>query len=311
MNGSVADATGPVTTGSDGTEALAGIGRALRRLCRAVSLPALFEEAARALCEEAGFARAAVFSFRDHALDLRGVHAGDELECVELLGGRLGGKPLRLGPWLHESEVLRRRTPLLVDDAAADSHALATLPGASSYVLAPVTCQDQAVVLIHADHGPTGRAVTPSDLAALSAFAVGFGYALECGALEERVRRHSARVLALARSTEANVEQLLGAGLDGLADLPGNNAAQGAGSVPGRERLAMLTPREQEVLTMLADGETNARIAQRLVVSEDTVKTHVKHILRKLGVRNRSQAVSRYFRTRTSADLEAPASGVG
>ena len=49
---------------------------------------------------------------------------------------------------------------------------------------------------------------------------------------------------------------------------------------------------------MLADGETNARIAERLVVSEDTVKTHVKHILRKLGVRNRSQAVSRYFRTR-------------
>ena len=47
---------------------------------------------------------------------------------------------------------------------------------------------------------------------------------------------------------------------------------------------------------MLAEGETNARIAQRLVVSEDTVKTHVKHILRKLGVHNRSQAVSRYFK---------------
>ena len=55
---------------------------------------------------------------------------------------------------------------------------------------------------------------------------------------------------------------------------------------------------EREVVAMLAEGETNARIAQRLVVSEDTVKTHVKHILRKLGVRNRSQAVSRYFRTR-------------
>jgi DNA-binding NarL/FixJ family response regulator len=49
---------------------------------------------------------------------------------------------------------------------------------------------------------------------------------------------------------------------------------------------------------MLAEGETNARIAQRLVVSQDTVKTHVKHILRKLGVHNRSQAVSRYFRGR-------------
>ena len=311
MNGSVRDRTTLVTTGPDGAAALAGVGRALRRLCRAVSLPALFEEAACALCQEAGFARAAVFSFRDHALDLQSVHAGDELHCGELLQRRLGDEPVRLGPWLHESEVLRRRTPLLVEDAAADSYALGTLPGTSSYVLAPVTCQDQAVVLIHADHGPAGRAVTPLDLAALSAFAVGFGYALECGALEERVRRHSARVLALARSTEANVEQLLGKNIDGLPDLPGQSAAEGVGSLPGRERLAMLTPREQEVLAMLAEGETNARIAQRLVVSEDTVKTHVKHILRKLGVRNRSQAVSRYFRTRASADLEAPASGVG
>jgi DNA-binding NarL/FixJ family response regulator len=50
------------------------------------------------------------------------------------------------------------------------------------------------------------------------------------------------------------------------------------------------------VLAMLAEGETNVRIAQRLVVSEDTVKTHVKNILRKLGVHNRSQAVCRYFR---------------
>jgi DNA-binding CsgD family transcriptional regulator len=311
LNGSPPGATGPATTGPDGAAALAGVSRALRRLCRAVSLPALYDEAVRALCEEAGFERAAMFGFRDHALELRSVHAGAEPDCGEVLRRRLGETPVGLGPWLHEAEVLRRRTPLLVADAGADPYALATLPGTSSYVLAPVICQDQAVVLIHADHGPTGRAVTPFDLAALSAFAVGFGYALACGALEERIRKHSARVLALARSTEAHVEQLLAAGLDALPDLPGQSAASGAGGVPGRERLAMLTPREQEVLAMLAEGETNARIAQRLVVSEDTVKTHVKHILRKLGVRNRSQAVSRYFRTRTSADLEAPASGVG
>jgi DNA-binding NarL/FixJ family response regulator len=57
----------------------------------------------------------------------------------------------------------------------------------------------------------------------------------------------------------------------------------------------MLTRREREVLAMLAEGETNARVANRLVVSEDTVKTHVKHILRKLAVHNRSHAVSLYF----------------
>ena len=58
---------------------------------------------------------------------------------------------------------------------------------------------------------------------------------------------------------------------------------------------------------MLAEGETNARIAQRLVVSEDTVKSHVKHILRKLGVHNRSQAVSRYFQAH-AAKLKMPRS---
>jgi DNA-binding NarL/FixJ family response regulator len=54
-------------------------------------------------------------------------------------------------------------------------------------------------------------------------------------------------------------------------------------------------------VAMLAEGETNARIAQRLVVSEDTVKSHVKHILRKLGVHNRSQAVSRYFQAQAAS----------
>ena len=54
-------------------------------------------------------------------------------------------------------------------------------------------------------------------------------------------------------------------------------------------------------------GETNARIANRLVVTEDTVKTHVKHILRKLGVQNRSQAVCRYFQIRGAIAEPRPA----
>ncbi len=44
----------------------------------------------------------------------------------------------------------------------------------------------------------------------------------------------------------------------------------------------------------MAEGDTNARIARRLVISEGTVKTHVKHILRKLGASNRAEAVSRW-----------------
>ena len=68
-------------------------------------------------------------------------------------------------------------------------------------------------------------------------------------------------------------------------------AALAPGAEPASDLPDGLTPREAEVLALIAEGLTNAEIADRLVVSAATVKSHVNHIFAKANVRDRAQAV--------------------
>jgi DNA-binding NarL/FixJ family response regulator len=73
---------------------------------------------------------------------------------------------------------------------------------------------------------------------------------------------------------------------------PPKTNGNGNGQHPDK---ASLSPREREILTLLAEGRTQSQIASTLVISSKTVATHIQHILSKLGVHTRAQAVAMAF----------------
>jgi DNA-binding NarL/FixJ family response regulator len=76
---------------------------------------------------------------------------------------------------------------------------------------------------------------------------------------------------------------------------PNGEKANGNGNGNGHRDDPNLSPRERQILTLLAEGRTQSQIAAALVISSKTVATHIQHILAKLGVNTRAQAVAAAF----------------
>lgn len=193
-----------------------------------------------------------------------------------------------------EMSIVRGRQAALVLDTqrfSSSATKLMKILNCTSYVAAPVVVGESVVGLLHADCG-SGRQVDNFDMQVLELFAGFVGTVVERLVLAARLQAIR-REATLARTSMLDVANDM---LD-LASPLGDGDSGDAVLRPGRPPSPhpTLTTREREVLGLMATGETNGQIASRLVVSESTVKAHVKHILRKLNAANRAEAVARYF----------------
>ena len=207
---------------------------------------------------------------------------------------------------LVEAEVVRRRVPALVTGASHEPRAqrrLVQTMGTQDYVVAPVVVMGSVIGLLHADRRPGKAPVCDADRDLLRLFSDGIGVLYERAVLQQRAdeqRRSVAEVCdaamrALTRLDAAPIADLEAPAVDPLHRLQHQSGAR-LDESRRSGRLVSLTEREREVLTLLASGCTNSQIADCLTVAESTVKSHVKHILRKLDVVNRAAAIAFYLR---------------
>jgi DNA-binding NarL/FixJ family response regulator len=143
----------------------------------------------------------------------------------------------------------------------------------------------QGIRLLH-ERAPGTRAVVlttyADDKSVIDALQAGARGYLTKNASGPEIREALGRVLEDRAAIDPAVQHHLVAA---IATSTGSRAPRSA--LP-----AGLTPREAEVLTLIAAGLSNGEIAARLVVSEGTVKSHVNHLLAKTGARDRAQAVT-------------------
>lgn len=272
--------------------------RALERLRTIGSVEQLMRHAPAELCG-CGFDRVMISQLEGRGLVPRVVHVSDDPAAARALQAVTRGRRFDLDEWAPEIEMLDCPDAILVVDATGGAASeLATTSAARSYVASPIMPQGTVIGFLHADCLPSQRTLEEFDRRLVATFARGLDAAAERLMMLERLRQLRQDVRRGHASALAVMDHLTAATVDmnepDPADIAVVNSA-GAMIVSGDARAdELLTPRQLDVIRLMADGNTNAQIARLLVVSEGTVKSHVKHILRKLRVRNRAEAVSRF-----------------
>jgi DNA-binding CsgD family transcriptional regulator len=268
-------AASSLVTTRDAAARVKAVHRGVRRLGELESLSRVVAAAPSEACRSVGVDRSLLSHLHDGVLQFAGASYDDDPQMAAdfvRLARTVQPSLSDCGP---ERRAASGQEAVLVrgaQEAADVFDVLVSMSQTGAYVVAPIVVDGMTVGLLHGDRVASGREVDEFDAELLGVFSDG---------------------LATRMSTFLAGVRRPGVGAAGTA-----GADSGAGSDPGP--LRTLTERERQILVLLAEGASNAQIADRLVIGEATVKTHVGHILRKLEASNRTEAVSRYhaFATR-------------
>lgn len=241
-----------------------------------------------------GFDRAIVSRIHESLWVTEAIHIEGDKEWAEKILEIGRSNPERLVPGLFETEIVRRKRAVRVTNVQQESRvhrAVADASGSRTYVAAPIMPRAQVIGFLHADRYFHQGELSDFDLDVLAIFSEGFGYALERAIIVERLDNLRESVLSHSDGLTSIMTDELDGGFRFHEPLerPAGRTVPQTDDWPSDSRL---TRREVDVLKLMAVGDTNARIASKLIISEGTVKSHVKHILRKLCAANRAEAVS-------------------
>lgn len=275
-------------------ERLAGLPALQRRLLACGDVAALLAHAADAALEHCGFRRGIVLSVGREELaaaqtDALTDPASDHLRRTAL------AEPIPLVPGTEEAELIRRSehgSGLRITAASVVQERL----GLEAQALGVIAPEARPLALLVLDR--PDPPVDVMDRAVIDAYAAMIAVTLEHVVLRARLTELSLELGHLTVSAQALMAEMIEApitlpvsGRHGPS-FPPVDAVQS----PPIRLADVLSERELMIASLIAEGRSNREIADQLILSPETVKTHVARILRKLNASNRAEAVARYLR---------------
>jgi DNA-binding CsgD family transcriptional regulator/GAF domain-containing protein len=196
-----------------------------------------------------------------------------------------------------ETELIRKRCGALVSSPREDKRTfkeIVDVSGCFGYIAAPITVGGRAIGMLHADRPSPDGIVTMDHLDQLEAFAECLAAAFESAVLEEKAAQQRAVVGNLCARVDELLRRSARSALWSLSGATPGQRHDAYAHYRSDQPVPSLTSREREIMSYVATGATNSQIARCLVISEGTVKSHLKHIARKLNTSSRAAAVAVY-----------------